>query len=203
MPNSNKNNGKRIGFAGCRVTTHDAIVNLIKQGYKIDYLITIFPDEAANKYHISGYEDLQDLARNNDITVHHVEDYRLRESERDREVITAMKLDLLIVLGWQRIIPKWFLDILSIGSIGMNGGPDLPPFGRGHSVMNWSLIEGRTKFLSYLFFYLPKVDAGPIIGTYEYDINAWDTCENATFQVSTIHGTTTSRKPSENTRWRF
>ena len=162
--------------------------NLIGLGYKLDSLITVSPEDAVSRYQISGYEDLQPFAEKHGIPVYHVEDYRLRDSDKDRQAIETLKLDVLIVLGWQRIIPKWFLDILPIGAMGMHGGPELPPFGRGHSVMNWSLIEGREKFLCYLFFYLTKVDAGPIIGTYEFDIAPWDTCETLHFKYQLSMG---------------
>ena len=55
--------------------------------------------------------------------------------------------------------------------------PLRPPHGRGHSVMNWSLIEGRKKFTSYLFKLDKNVDSGEIVGLKEFDINHWDTCE--------------------------
>ncbi|MFW0778066.1 MAG: methionyl-tRNA formyltransferase [Rickettsiales bacterium] len=183
-----KNHGKTLGFAGCRVTTRDAMANLIANGYTISYLLTISPEDAENTYHISGYEDLQPFAEEHGIKVYHVKDYKLKTSDEDRKAITEMGLDALIVLGWQRVIPKWVLDLLPIGAMGMHGGPKLPPFGRGHSVMNWSLIEGRGEFLSYLFFYLEKVDAGPIIGTCKYDINPWDTCETLHFKYQLSMG---------------
>ena len=57
-----------------------------------------------------------------------------------------------------------------------------PPHGRGHSVMNWSLIEGRKKFTSYLFKLDKNVDSGTIVGLKEFDINYWDTCETLHFK---------------------
>ena len=188
MLSMGKNQGKRIGFVGCRVTTRDAMENLIASGYRIDYLLTISPEDAQNKYHISGYENLYSFAQKHQISVHYVKDYALKASDIDRQAISDMKLDILVVLGWQRVIPKWVLELLSIGAMGMHGAPKLPPFGRGHSAMNWSLIEGRTEFLSYLFFYLEKVDAGPIIDTCSYDINTWDTCETLHFKYQLSMG---------------
>lgn len=176
-----KNYGKKLGFAGCRVTTRDAISNLVASGYTISHLLTVSPQDA-EKYHISGYENLEPFATSLGIRTYHVRDYALKKSEEDKQAIKAMRLDALIVLGWQRVVPQWVLDALPIGAMGMHGGPKLPPFGRGHSVMNWSLIEGRGEFISYLFFYVEKVDAGPLIGTCSYDINPWDSCETLHFK---------------------
>lgn len=182
------NCGKRLAFAGCRVTTRDAMLDLIRSGFQIDQIITVSPEDAANKYHISGYEDLSPFAEEHGIGLYHVEDYGLKEGKNDFEAIPALGIDLLVCLGWQRVVPKWLLESLPLGAIGMHGGPEEPPFGRGHSVMNWSLIEGRDRFLCYLFFYLPRVDAGPIVGTQSFDINPWDTCETLHFKYQLSMG---------------
>ena len=160
----------------------DAMRSLLGHGYRIDHLLTISPEDAATKYHISGYKDLREFASQYGISVYHVQDYKLIASKADAENISEMNLDLLIVFGWQRIIPKWLLDALPLGAIGMHGSPEQPPFGRGHSVMNWSCIEGRKEFLAYLFFYVSKVNSGPIIGSKRFEINAWDTCETLHFK---------------------
>lgn len=171
------NQTKRIGFIGCRVTTEDVMRKVLGMGYEISYLITVSSTDASERYHISGYMDLETFAKENSVPTYHVHDYALKSSSQDIEQIASMNLDLLIVLGWQRIIPVEVLELLSIGAIGMHGASQPPPFGRGHSVMNWSIIEGRDNFYAYLFKFADRVDAGPIIGIERFDINPWDTCE--------------------------
>lgn len=184
----NKNQGKKIAFAGCRSNTKDQMRRLIAQGYQIDLLLTISPEDASTLYHISGYEDLRPFAQQHGIPVYHAKDYKLKADEADKEYLLKAGIDLLVVLGWQRIIPKWFLDSLSIGSIGMHGAPEEPPFGRGHSALNWSCIEGRNRFLAYLFFHDWKADNGPIIGTQEFDILPQDSCESLHFKYQHAMG---------------
>ena len=172
----------KIGVAGCRVTTRDLIHDLMDLGYPIEALITIPPKIAKQRYHISGYDDLSNLAQKNNITLCPISDYSLKKSEDDKSKITNLGLDILIVLGWQRIIPAWLLEILDIGAFGMHGGPLHPPKGRGHSVINWSLIEGKRSFNCYLFKYVEKIDAGPIVASKSFDITHWDTCETLHFK---------------------
>ena len=59
----------KIGVAGCRVTTRDLIHDLMDLGYPIEALITISPKIAKQRYHISGYDDLSNLAQKNNITL--------------------------------------------------------------------------------------------------------------------------------------
>ena len=169
-----------ISFIGCRNTTKEAISRLLENKIKINNLITL-DKKNLNKYHISGFEDLSKFCKTNRIKIHYVEKYNLK-SDRDYNLIRKLNIDILFVLGWQRIIPEKILNLLKIGAFGMHGTPLKPPHGRGHSVMNWSLIEGRKKFTSYLFKLDKNVDSGTIVGLKEFDINYWDTCETLHFK---------------------
>jgi methionyl-tRNA formyltransferase len=177
----NKNFGKKIAVAGCRDNTSDLLNYLVTAGYEIEFVLSISPDDANNRYHISGYTDPKPVAQENNIPVFYAKDYKLK-TEEDINFFENNQIDLLIVLGWQRIIPKEVLDCINIGAVGMHGSCEPLPFGRGHSVLNWSCIEGRERFITNLFFYREKVDSGPIIATYEFDINVHDTCETLHFK---------------------
>ena len=169
-----------ISFIGCRNTTKEIISRLLDSKIKIENLITI-NKKNLHKYHISGYKDLSKFCNKNKIKIHYVEKYNLK-SEKDLNLFKKLNIDILFVLGWQRIIPESILKLLTIGAFGMHGTPLRPPHGRGHSVMNWSLIEGRKKFTSYLFKLDKNVDSGAIVGLKEFDINYWDTCETLHFK---------------------
>ncbi len=88
----------------------------------------------------------------------------------------SLNLDILLVMGWQRLIPDWFLESLSIGAFGMHGSSKPLPHGRGRSPMNWSLIQNKHEFFTHLFQYIPGVDDGPIVGVQKFDITQFDTC---------------------------
>ncbi|GAG17414.1 unnamed protein product, partial [marine sediment metagenome] len=175
MEKMDKNFGKKIGFAGCKNVTKDCIENLIEGGYRINNLITLSPEQG-ERFQVAGYMDLKKFADENNIGVYYPEKYSLK-SEKDQKEIKKAGLDLLICMGWQRLIPKWLLEGLSIGACGMHGSSEPLPKGRGRSPMNWSLIEGKKRFLTHLFFYDERVDSGDIIGVKEFDINYFDTAE--------------------------
>ena len=202
---------KKLGLAGCRDNTADVYKSLIDAGFAVEALLTISPESAEKSYHISGYVDMANVINASKTELVHVEDYSLRKSAEDKSRLLGLDLDLLIVIGWQRIIPKWYLDALSIGAIGMHGASKPLPFGRGHSALNWSLIEQRTEFFDSLFFYTPKADDGDIIGTHRFDISSRDTCQTLHYKhrlsmkrllirelPGILNGTTvTKRQPTE------
>jgi methionyl-tRNA formyltransferase len=165
-------NNNTIVFAGCKDTTLECMSSLIQAGYKIDLLITI-SNELAQKNMVAGFMDLRSFAAANDITVYLADSYSLK-SEKDREVLKEIEIRLLLVIGWQRLIPEWLLETLAIGAFGMHGSSHALPYGRGRSPMNWSLIQNRTSFISNLFKYSPGVDDGDILDTQVFDINPFD-----------------------------
>jgi methionyl-tRNA formyltransferase len=173
-------NKKTIAFAGCKDTTYECITALIKEGYAIDLLITL-DEQTSQKNKVAGYMNLTTLARENNIEVYTCDSYSLT-SEKDKEHLEEKKIDLLLVIGWQRLIPEWLLHRLSIGAFGMHGSPRPLPFGRGRSPMNWSLIQGRDKFITNLFKYNPGVDDGDILATQVFDLNVFDTAQTCHYK---------------------
>lgn len=173
-------NNKKIAFAGCKDTSMECILAVIKQGYKVDLLITIDPD-TAKKNKVAGYIDLSSFARENDIELYVCHSYSLT-SETDKERLSNRGIDLLLVIGWQRLIPEWLLLELGIGAFGMHGSPRPLPYGRGRSPMNWSLIQGRDKFITNLFKYNPGVDDGDILATQVFDINEFDNAQTCHYK---------------------
>ncbi len=102
-----------------------------------------------------------------------VRQYTLR-SEEDEAFFREAQVDLLLVIGWERLIPADILKMLGRFACGMHGSPFGLPRGRGRSPMNWALIEGDTRFITCLFKYSPDTDAGDIIGMKAFEITPTD-----------------------------
>lgn len=172
----NNNKGKKIGVAGNHTTTIDLVTNLLLNKYKIDCIINMSSDLNGE---IAGYVNLGNLAKKNKIRIIRPKTYGLTHPE-DKKIISAEKLDILLVFGWQRLIPEWFLKKLSIGAFGTHGSWKPLPYGRGRSLFNWSLILGKDRFIDNLFKYDSGIDSGEIIDTLSFNINPWDT-------IATLH----------------
>jgi methionyl-tRNA formyltransferase len=166
---------KTIAFIGCKDTTKDCMQRFLRDIGPIDVLITI-PPALDKKHNVSGYVDLQDFAHQHDIEIYHIQTYSL-SAQKDRAWIQQRKIDLAFCIGWQRLIPKEILDIISIGVFGVHGSSATLPKGRGRATLNWALIQGKQYFYANLFHYADNVDGGDIIGTQRFEINDFDTIE--------------------------
>jgi len=162
----------KIAFAGSKTTTFECMDQFLKDGFNIDLLITLLPEQG-DTFQVAGYKDLSSFAAEHGVSVYHPASYSLNH-EADKDVLSKANIDLLLVIGWQRLIPEWLLTRLRIGAFGMHGSPEPLPRGRGRSPLNWSLLKGKTSFLTHFFKYDPGVDSGAIVGAQKFDITLWD-----------------------------
>ena len=126
----------------------------------------------AEKAGVSGYKDLFDLPA--DAVRYRPCSYSLTDPN-DFAYFRDSAFDLLVVLGWQRIIPESVIAMLGCGGITVHGsGPGLPK-GRGRSPMNWAMIEGYDRFHLSLLTLDSGADTGHILDTLVFDILPTDT----------------------------
>jgi methionyl-tRNA formyltransferase len=170
----------RLALAGNKTTTYECWRQLIHDGFQVDLLVTLTPEQG-EKAQVAGYMDLRPFAASQQLPVYHPHTYSLQAAE-DQQALLAEKVDCLLVIGWQRLIPEWWLTALSLGAFGMHGSPEPLPRGRGRSPLNWSLLQGKTTFMTHLFKYDPGVDSGAIVGRQKFDINLWDDCDTCHFK---------------------
>lgn len=174
------NKGKKIVMCGCHIGGLNAIKALVNQGYQFDSFVCLTPEQSI-KYQISGYYDYSFMAKDLRIPVYIPESYALT-APSDLEFFQQGSFDLLVQGGWQRLFPKAVLDVLSIGALGLHGSADLLPKGRGRSPLNWSLIEGRKRFLMHLFMIKSGADDGDVIAISDFDITEFDDIESLYFK---------------------
>jgi len=163
-----------VCVAGCKHTTLDFLLGLERHGLRVGHCLTLDRD-TATAAQVAGFYDLRGFLTSAGIPYTLAHKYTLK-SDEDRERLLGLGMRLLLVIGWQRLIPDWWLEGLPCGAFGMHGSSRPLPHGRGRSPMNWSLITGRDVFYTHLFQYLPGVDDGPVAGVQTFDINPFDTC---------------------------
>lgn len=160
----------RLAIAGNQWITQYLLEQIIESGWRPSLILNMPPERASS---ISGYVDLEPIARRHEIEVYRPASYSLKKSA-DRKALAERQIDALFVFGWQRLIPSWLIDRCGQGVYGVHGGPEKPPRCRGRAVFNWALLLGYEKFYLYLFQITPEVDAGPILGMSEFDITPHD-----------------------------
>lgn len=102
-------------------------LRLIQDEIQIDYIVTI-DRQMAERAKVSGYVDFGDMG----IPICYVSQYSMR-NQRDHQMIDNLAAQLIIVNGWNRLIPKSILDIPRYGCVGFHGSWKPLPFGRGRS----------------------------------------------------------------------
>lgn len=169
----------RIGLLGCKWTTVDLLDALDASGVvSVDVVVTLDAAAAAGAQVAGSHVDeLLARARGGGRETYVARSYPLADPS-DREFFAGAGIDVLLVIGWERLVPPEVLDSLGTMACGMHGSAYGLPRGRGRSPLNWSLITDRRRFVTSLFRYDPGVDAGDVLASRTFEINDFDTIES-------------------------
>jgi len=146
-------------------------LNILRERVKIAGVIGLGAQRNVDQ--IAGYLHLGAYCEENDIKFYEAMDYSLNNNH-DKDMLKDVSIDVLIVAGWQRLVPKWLIDQCRISTIGAHGGPYGITGGRGRSPQNWSLIMGKKEFYISIFKIDEGIDSGDIIDEKKFEISAWD-----------------------------
>jgi len=170
-----------IVYTSVSTPGHHVLETLLEQGAPITQIVSITPEmgEAAG---VAKYTDFAPIADEHDIPIYYPDVYSMDDSDVD--FFEELDGDLMIVNGWNRIIPGEILDTFSYGVLGNHGSAFGLPKGRGRSPLNWSLIEELDRFLLSIIRLDADVDAGAVAATRKFDINQFDTIQSLYYKVS-------------------
>ena len=174
---------KKIVVCGCTDFGYEIVDFLLTNGINISHLVSLSPEQAI-QYKVSGYKSFELLSTKYGIPIYYPKLYSMKETDFD--FFKEEKFDLLLVCGWQRLIPNKILETIKICGIGSHGSSELLPKGRGRSPVNWSIIEGKKQFILQLFMLTPEIDDGDIVYHETFDINEWDTCKTIYYKTSVV-----------------
>jgi len=155
------------------------LIELVRHHIPIRGIIGLSQREKTDT--ISGYSFLEQYCINNAYEFHQVSTYDLSGVE-DRKTIMALSIDVLIVSGWQRLIPSWLIEHCRVGAFGNHGSHSGITSGRGRSPENWALILGKEDFSISLFKINQKIDEGNVIQTRNYKLSEWDDVFSARYK---------------------
>lgn len=138
--------------------------------------------ERSSIENIAGYTYGKPFCERLDIPFYEVNDYKLN-SKADRDVLLKLKIDVLIVTGWQRLIPSWLIQHVGLCSVGIHGSPWGITKGRGRSPQNWSLILDEEHFFLSIFKISPGIDSGEVISERLFRFNILDDIKTSHYKV--------------------
>jgi methionyl-tRNA formyltransferase len=175
---------KKIVMCGCKQNGIDVLEYLLNHEIDISYIVSLTPEQA-QKSEVSGYASFENISKKYNIPIYYPKEYSLKHKQ-DIEFFQEQKFDLLILGGWQRLIPEEILLSLKFFGIGVHGSSEFLPKGRGRSPINWSLIEGKQRYIVHLFTMTPNADDGNIIDFDIFDINHWDNCRTLYYKLTIL-----------------
>ena len=161
--------------------TSENIVTFIHENIcPVDLVVTI-SREVLSKNQVSGFKGLSSLTEKYGIQVREVDSYALKD-ETTRDFFLENTFDIGISMGWQRLIPAAVLERFRHGVFGFHGNCAYLPFGRGRSPLNWSIINGDTRFILNLFRYDEKADSPNIFANEMCAITPYDTVRSMQYK---------------------
>ena len=101
---------------------------------------------------------------------------KIKNNQELRERLTALAPDIIIVVAYGRIIPKWMLDLPRFGNINLHGS--LLPKYRGAAPIQWAIARGETVTGVTTMLLDEGLDTGAILLQREVPIGPADTAEN-------------------------
>ena len=163
----------KVVIFGVKDTTGE-IVSFVQENIcAVDLVVTIHPDVLSGN-EVSGYQGLGYLTERFGIPVFETRSYGLKDEDTVR-FFEENTFEIGISMGWQRLIPQGVLDQFRYGIFGFHGSCGYLPFGRGRSPLNWSVINGDTRFVLNLFQYDADPDSPNVFANEMFSINAHDT----------------------------
>jgi len=170
-----------IVYVGCTEGGFEVLRNLLSEGYGVTEVVTL-TDGQAERHSVAGYYPLEGLASEHDIPVYYPDRYEM-DSTGSLDHFEDLGADLLIVNGWQRLVPEEVLGTFTRGGVGVHGSAYGLPKGRGRSPMNWTLLEGARRFLLSVITLEAGVDSGKVLGTRKFDVNNHDTIRSMYYKL--------------------
>ena len=160
----------------------DTLTELMRLGLQPLAIVGLHPEKvAANE--VSGWIDVGQSAKSLKTPFLYVNSYGLKDP-LDREAIEELNPDLVLVLGWQRLVPEWLILLAKLGVLGGHGSPDGIHGGRGRSPQNWAIMLGCRSFDISLFRITIGVDEGPVLATRSFHYGAFDDIQTSYYRVS-------------------
>lgn len=131
---------------------------------------------------ISDYEYQKPYCDENNLEFVEVDSYVLKK-QADKDKLQNLEIDVLIICGWQRLVPEWLINNVKIGILGFHGSAYGITKGRGRSPQNWAFILDKKEFFISVFKVDPGIDSGQILRTRRFELSTLDDIETSYLKV--------------------
>ena len=156
------------------------IIQLVAKKTKISGVIGLSkrdPGEA-----ISDYVYQKEFCKTHNLKFVELKTYNF-SNDTDKSKLLDFEIDVLVVSGWQRLVPDWLINHCKICIIGIHGSPLGITKGRGRSPQNWALILGLKEFYISIFKIDSGIDSGQIIATKKFIYSEFDDIKTSYYKT--------------------
>lgn len=160
----------KIVFMGTPEFAKVSLQKLLDEKYNV---VGVFcqPDKPSGRGMKLKEPEVKVLAKEYGIEVY--QPVRLKENEEVKEMLNKLNPDLIVVVAYGKILPKYILDFPKYGCINVHGSI-LPKY-RGAAPIQWAIINGE-KTTGITTMYMDQgMDTGDMIDKAELDIEDEDT----------------------------
>ncbi len=109
---------------------------------------------------------------------------KIKHNDEFRSVLTTLKADAIIVVGYGRIVPQWMLDLPPLGNINLHAS--LLPKYRGAAPIQWAIARGESVTGVTTMRIDAGLDTGDILLQREMPIAWEDTAESLAPKIAAI-----------------
>jgi methionyl-tRNA formyltransferase len=158
----------RVVLIGAVHEALPALEALLRLDVRVAGVVTA-PAAAAAR--LSGHVDLAGPLAGRDVPVLRPEDANHPDAV---EQVRVLRPDLLVVVGWSRLIGPELLAVPPRGCVGFHAS--LLPRGRGRAPVNWAIIRGAGATGNTMMLLAPGADTGAVLAQRRIPIGPHDTC---------------------------
>ncbi|MBI3448539.1 MAG: DegT/DnrJ/EryC1/StrS family aminotransferase [Acidobacteria bacterium] len=158
----------RIVFVGAVEEGRRCLEAMLEDGERFAGIVTLKEEWARET---SGAVPFDDLAARHGVPLLKVRDMN---HPANVERIRSLAPDLILVIGWTRLVGAEILAVPGMGAIGFHAS--LLPKYRGRAPVNWAIIHGEKETGNTMFYLDGGVDTGDIIAQRPLSIGPRDTC---------------------------
>jgi methionyl-tRNA formyltransferase len=109
---------------------------------------------------------------------------RIKNNPEFQSLLTAVRPDAIVVVGYGRLIPQWMIDLPRYGNLNVHAS--LLPKYRGAAPIQWAIAEGETVTGVTIMRIDAGLDTGDILTQQELSIDPDDTAETLAPRLATM-----------------
>jgi len=168
-------------FCGTPAFAVPTLEKLVESGFQVQLVVTQ-PDRPKGRGLELAHSPVKQSALKHQLPI--VQPKTIKTNDEFRAQITALHPDVIVIVGYGRIIPQWMLDLPPLGNINLHAS--LLPKYRGAAPIQWAIASGETVTGVTTMKIDAGLDTGDIILQQEMAIDPSDTAETLSPKLAAI-----------------